>query len=202
MRIGEKTNMPDDELMPVEMLARLLELKKRTSAALGAEPELSKLIDSAIESNNLATGQLALNAFNRQPDETLQRIMNGWRPPVWLPVDLASRFQEDDIRVALEIRLWSASEEDFIIDRSGDELQDGTRISAATNFVIRRDAWPVRIEILEGTKREDALRWLAAAMKKLETGWDELIAAAPEVGEQDEDDEAQKRFEWWASVER
>jgi hypothetical protein len=122
MRIGEKTNMPDDELMPVEMLARLLELKKRTSAALGAEPELSKLIDSAIESNNLATGQLALNAFNRQPDETLQRIMNGWRPPVWLPVDLASRFQEDDIRVALEIRLWSASEEDFIIDRSGDEL--------------------------------------------------------------------------------
>jgi hypothetical protein len=53
MRIGEKTNMPDDELMPVEMLARLLELKKRTSAALGAEPELSKLIDSAIESNKV-----------------------------------------------------------------------------------------------------------------------------------------------------
>jgi hypothetical protein len=54
-----------------------------------------------------------------------------------------------------------------------------TKYDAGTDFVLRRDATPVRTEILEGTGKETALALARAALEKLEQEWDDLTTQTP-----------------------
>jgi hypothetical protein len=178
-------NAMTKDYMNLGMIARLSELRTRIADALG-DHYLLKVTDAALESRDAAQGQLVLDAFRGQPEETRQRIMNGWVQPNEYPEtrDLFPNQSPKDTRLVLELDAWNVEESNHLVfgDHSSDET--GSHVEAYTDFRPSCDNWPVRIEILEGTKLETALTLIKAAVEKLERDWNCLIAMTPRYTEE------------------
>jgi hypothetical protein len=141
---------------------KLSEMRVRIVAALG-DHYLLKIIDVAISSEDETLGQAAVDAFRGLPTETWRRIMNGWVQPSIYPEakDLVRDPWADEPRIVLKV------------------MADGGELKAYTDFRLWDNGGPVRIEILEGTSRKEALDSIYAAVKKLKQEWWSLITQKP-----------------------
>ena len=160
--------------MHPKLIKRLSVLRHRVLEALGADHYLLKSIELALAANDPVQGRLALDAINGQPEAIWRKLMNGWSRPSWRPEaqDLATYRRATDVELVLDVTA-----------RQPDETSSGTELEARTDFRLREDAPPVRIEILEGTGRETALALIRAAVEKLEREWDHLTTQTPDYVE-------------------
>ena len=152
------------------MVQKLSEIRGRIVATRG-DHYLLKIIDLAKSSGDQTLGQAALDAFRGLPTETRRTIMNGRvQPSIYPePKDIERYAWADTPRIVLKV------------------MADGGKLKAYTDFRLWDSGGPVRIEILEGTSREEALDSIKAAVEKLELEWSSLITEIPRYVTERED---------------
>jgi hypothetical protein len=164
---------PRDAIEIQVLAAKMFEVGKHCSASLGIDAPLTSLIKSALASRDLQQLKLAEAAFNGQPDEIKRRIRGGWTRSLIEPTqeDLLAASARKPVRYFLQIDgekcehwddVWSPDDEGYGVIGGG-------------SFELRNHAMPVRVQIAEGTKREDALALLKRIVGWLEKDWDYLV---------------------------
>ena len=145
-------------------------MRRRVLETLGVDHYLLRSIDSALSSCDSDRGQLVLDAINGQPEAIWEKLMNGWKKPFWRPEakELVPHPEALDVELVVAVTA-----------QHFDETSSGVELEALSDFVLRRAATPVRIEILEGTGKETSLDLVRAALDKLEQDWDHLTTQPP-----------------------
>jgi hypothetical protein len=151
----------------IEMSNKLSELRRRVFEAFGANHYLLRSIDLALTTGDRGHGQVSLDAINGQPEPIWRKLMNGWKRPSFRP-------GADELRTESNVEL--------VLDvtaRQADETSSGAVLDARTDFKLRDDPPPVRIEILEGTSKVAAVALIRAVVEKLDQEWEHLTTQTP-----------------------
>ncbi len=157
--------------------------QESTSRVLGSEHPTVRLMAEAVESLNWEKLKEAQTAFYALPEEVLDRIYHPWmgcEPPSGTTQRLREELTEErlgdlcgferaeaylqiDAREAGECAPWPTDE-------------DGHAMVPALVYDLRESGgWPVRVQIAEGSDKQQILALLKKAHDMLDQKWEELI---------------------------
>ncbi len=149
----------------------------RVTTALGIDAPLTQLIARAVESGDIGQLQLAQSALIGQPDDVKRLIGSVWsrtmggREPS--RESLLQDASEKPVHYFLQVdghALGGGMEDDVLLPDA-----DGYALTGGGAYELRHGGIPVRVQILEGTTKQDAIILLEKAIGWLERDWTNLV---------------------------
>ena len=164
----DMTDLRPDSDKTEELISKLREAQSPVAQAFGTGDSLYKMISSAISTRDVRELNMAVAAFHAQEKEFNNLRTSGWGEP---------RIQKEDadraaclgkpLRLVLQIDGWDAQVE----------------LRAGLDWEPKRFEVPVRVHILAGTSKRDAVVTLENIRRWLDEDWNSLIAQAGVVHE-------------------
>ncbi len=156
--------------------------QENLSRILGPEHPTVRLMAEAVESLNWEKLKEAQAAFYALPEEVLDRIYHPWMGCPPLPGTTQRLREELTEEKVGDLYGWEIVEGYLQIDARevGENStwpadEDGHAVVPALVYDLRESGgWPVRVQLAEGSDKQQVLALLKKAHDMLEQGWEEL----------------------------
>lgn len=157
--------------------------QKNLSRILGSEHPVVRLMEDAEDSLDWEKLEEAQAAFYALPEEVLDRVYHPWMgcpPPPGTAQRLRARLTEERIGDLYGLEMVEGylqiDAREFGEGASWPADEDGHAVVPAFVYDLRENGgWPVRVQIAEGSDKQQILALLKKVHNRLEQDWDELI---------------------------